>query len=68
MRLSKIFFALAALEIVASHTVFTTLSINEINQNPGACVRMPMTPSNATAPMNDPGSDDMACGMSFNNL
>ncbi|TVY46521.1 putative endo-beta-1,4-glucanase D [Lachnellula occidentalis] len=62
MRILTLSYALAALQMSTAHTVFTTLFINEVNQSPGTCVRMPMTPNNATFPINDLKSDDMACG------
>ncbi|RDL39856.1 uncharacterized protein BP5553_04196 [Venustampulla echinocandica] len=62
MRISTLTVALAALQTVAAHTVFTTLFVDGVDQGDGTCVRMPMTPSNATDPVNDLASSDMACG------
>ncbi|TVY19256.1 putative endo-beta-1,4-glucanase D [Lachnellula arida] len=62
MRILALFYALAALQMGTAHTVFTTLFINDANQSPGTCGRMPMTPNKATFPINDLKSDDMACG------
>ncbi|KUJ16364.1 uncharacterized protein LY89DRAFT_734466 [Mollisia scopiformis] len=54
---------LAALQTVSAHTLFTTLFINDVNQGDGTCVRMPITPSNATFPIiGSPTSIEMACG------
>ena len=62
MKLYLLAVVLAALQAVAGHTVFTTFFVNDVNQGDGTCVRMPMTPNNATNPVNDLASDDMACG------
>jgi hypothetical protein len=64
MKLFVFAVALAILQAVAAHTVFTTLFVNNVDQGDGTCVRMPMTPSNATFPVNDLESSAMACGMS----
>jgi hypothetical protein len=63
MKLSVFAVALAILQAVAAHTVFTTLFVNDVDQGDGTCVRMPMTPSNTTFPVNDLESSAMACGM-----
>ena len=63
MKISTLIAALTAISTVASHTVFITLFVNDVGQGDGTCVRMPMTPSNATFPINDLSSNDMACGM-----
>ncbi|PVH83536.1 lytic polysaccharide monooxygenase, partial [Cadophora sp. DSE1049] len=55
-------FLLVALNNVASHTIFTNLFIDGIDQGDATCVRMPMTPHNATFPITDLESRDMACG------
>ncbi|RDW69504.1 hypothetical protein BP6252_08524 [Coleophoma cylindrospora] len=62
MKLLSLILALAAVQIVAGHTVFTTLFVNDVDQGDGTCVRMPRTPDNATFPINDLSSDAMACG------
>jgi hypothetical protein len=49
-------------QIVAAHTVFTTLYVNDVSQGDGTCVRMPTSPDTATFPINDLQSDAMACG------
>lgn len=56
---------LAAIQAVSAHTLFTTLFVNDVDQGDGTCVRMPMTPNNATFPVNDLSSTDMACGKFF---
>ncbi|SRR6266536_151439 len=53
---------LAAFNTVAGHSVFTTLFVNDVDQGDGTCVRMSMTPSNATFPINDLAGNEMACG------
>lgn len=63
MKLPTISLALPALQLVAAHTVFTTLFVNGVDQGDGKCVRMNMTPNNCTFPVNDLASNDMACGM-----
>ena len=65
MKLCILSAALAASPLISCHTVFTTLFINDIDQGDGTCTRMPMTPSNATYPVNDLSSNDMACGEYF---
>ncbi|KAG9238511.1 glycoside hydrolase family 61 protein [Amylocarpus encephaloides] len=67
MQISKITSALVALQTVAAHTVFTTLLINDVNQGDGTCVRMPLNPPTATAPVNDLASNDMVCGFDGTN-
>lgn len=62
MKLPPLLLALAALQKVAGHSVFTTLFVNDVDQGDGTCVRMPTTPDNATSPINDLSSDAMACG------
>jgi hypothetical protein len=62
MKLSTVSAGLAAISTVVGHTVFTTLFVDDVDQGDGTCVRMPMTPSNATFPVNDLSSNDMACG------
>lgn len=57
-------YVLAALQAVSAHTLFTTLFINDVNQGDGTCVRMPMSPGNATDPVIGIGDIEMACGMS----
>jgi hypothetical protein len=53
---------LAILQQAFAHTVFTTLFVNDVNQGDGTCIRMPKTPSNATYPVLNAQSWDMACG------
>ncbi|THV49177.1 hypothetical protein BGAL_0208g00290 [Botrytis galanthina] len=65
MNLSLFTLALVACyssQLVAAHTVFTTLFVNDVSQGDGTCVRMPSDPSTATFPINDLDSDSMACG------
>ncbi|APA12997.1 hypothetical protein SS1G_08493 [Sclerotinia sclerotiorum 1980 UF-70] len=65
MHLSLFKLALVAFstsQLVAAHTVFTTLFVNDVSQGDGTCVRMPSDPSTATFPINDLDSDSMACG------
>jgi hypothetical protein len=59
MLFSKVTLSLSVLQIVAAHTVFTTLFVN---LGDGTCIRMPKTPNNCTDPINDLASNDMACG------
>ncbi|KAK0112750.1 hypothetical protein ONS95_014485 [Cadophora gregata] len=53
---------LGTVNTVAGHTLFTNLFIDGIDEGDGTCVRMPMTPHNATFPIDDLESTDMACG------
>jgi len=62
MQAIKLFLGLLALQIVAAHTVFTTLFVDGVDQGDGVAVRMPTTPNNCTSPVNDLASNDMACG------
>ncbi|KAI9741526.1 MAG: hypothetical protein M1818_004332 [Claussenomyces sp. TS43310] len=62
MRFSKTIIFLALLQTVVSHTVFTTLFVDDVDQGDGTCVRMNMTPQNCTFPVNDLASNDMSCG------
>ena len=62
MKLLTLALALLVLQLVAAHSVFTTLFIDDIDQGDGTCVRMNMTPDNCTSPVNDLASNDMACG------
>ncbi|KAM3065777.1 hypothetical protein ACMFMG_009998 [Clarireedia jacksonii] len=59
---SLVLVAMLRPQIVAAHTVFTTLYVNDVSQGDGTCVRMPSDPSTATDPINDLQSDAMACG------
>lgn len=63
MKLFILALALSILQIVAAHTVFTTLFVNDVDQGDGTCVRMNMAPDNCTSPVNDLASNDMACGV-----
>lgn len=65
MLLPKVTLALSVLQTVATHSVFTTLFVNDVNQGDGTCVRMGMTPHNCTFPISDLVSNNMACGMSI---
>lgn len=46
----------------SAHTVMTTLFVDNVDQGDGVCIRMPMTPQNATFPILNLASSDMACG------
>lgn len=62
MHLLCIAATLATFSSAAAHTLFTTLFVNDVDQGDGTCVRMPMTSHNATFPVNNLASNDMACG------
>jgi hypothetical protein len=62
MNLKMLAVALTAFNVVAGHTVFTTLFVDNVDQGDGTCVRMSMTPNNATNPINDLAGSEMACG------
>jgi hypothetical protein len=62
MKVRSLAGALAAIQAAAAQTLFTTLFVNDADQGDGTCVRMPCYKQNATAPVTDIVSDDMACG------
>ena len=62
MKLLTLTVALPVLQLVAAHSVFTTLLVNDVTQGDGTCIRMNMTPDNCTSPVNNLASNDMACG------
>jgi dihydroorotase len=62
MLISIILLAIASLQAVLAHTVFTTLFIDDVNQGDATCVRMPTVGATCTAPIIDLTSNDMACG------
>lgn len=64
--LALVAWACYSAQLVAAHTVFTTLFVNDVSQGDGTCVRMPSDPSTATFPINDLDSDSMACGKFLN--
>lgn len=61
MKISTLLLAGVAARVATAHTLFTTLFINDADQGDGTCIRMPMTPNNATDPISDLSSEDMAC-------
>lgn len=63
MRIHSVLLALSAIQAVIAHTLFTNLIIADVDQGPGACIRMPLYTTSATAPVTDLSSPDMACGM-----
>jgi hypothetical protein len=66
MKVSSVIFALSAIQAVIAHTLFTNLIVADVDQGPGACIRMPLYTTNATAPVTDLSSPGMACGMLSN--
>ncbi|KZF19328.1 lytic polysaccharide monooxygenase [Xylona heveae TC161] len=54
--------ALAGLQAVHAHTLFTNFYVDGENQGNGVCVREPNDPSKANFPIEDLSSNDMACG------
>ncbi|PMD36081.1 glycoside hydrolase family 61 protein [Hyaloscypha variabilis F] len=62
MKLKLLLLALSALQAVLADTLFTDLIITDVDQGPGACIRMPQYTTNATAPVTDLTSSDIACG------
>ncbi|GAB1199656.1 glycosyl hydrolase family 61-domain-containing protein [Aspergillus pseudonomiae] len=57
---SALFLLLAPLAL--SHTTFTTLYVDEVNQGDGTCVRMNHDANTATYPIEPLSSKDIACG------
>ncbi|KAK2754786.1 hypothetical protein FQN54_006679 [Arachnomyces sp. PD_36] len=55
--------ALALLGTAQAHTSFTTLFVDGVNQGDGVCVRMHNNPQEATFPIPDVTSKDVACGI-----
>lgn len=60
---SALFLLLAPLAL--SHTTFTTLYVDEVNQGDGTCVRMNRDANTVTYPIEPLTSKDIACGMNF---
>ncbi|KAI1386510.1 glycoside hydrolase family 61 protein [Hypoxylon trugodes] len=60
---SLVVLATSFLMMVDSHTIFTTLFVNDVSQGDGTCVRMNMNPQHCTFPIENLASDDMACGV-----
>jgi hypothetical protein len=56
--------ALGAIQSATAHTIFTNFYVDGVDQGAATCVRMNMTPDNATSPVEDLASNDMACGKS----
>ncbi|KAI9713611.1 MAG: hypothetical protein M1820_000994 [Bogoriella megaspora] len=54
--------ALVVVQLTTAHTLFTNFYVDGIDQGNATCVRMPMTPSNATNPINNLLGNEMACG------
>ncbi|KAH8198122.1 hypothetical protein TruAng_007699 [Truncatella angustata] len=49
--------------LVATHTTFTTIYIDDVTQGDGTCVRMNMNAQNSSYPIPSLSGDDMACGL-----
>ena len=56
--------AATAISAVRAHTTFTDFFVDGIPQGDGTCVRMNQNIQQATFPISDVTSDDMACGKS----
>jgi hypothetical protein len=63
MKLLQLSILLTGLQLAAAHTLFTTLFVDDVDQGDGTCIRMPMTASDPTLPVEDLSSDDIACGI-----
>ena len=63
MTMQLLVLALSAIQAVMAGTLFTDLIVTDVDQGPGACIRMPQYTTNTTAPVTDLTSSDMACGM-----
>ncbi|KAH7030897.1 glycosyl hydrolase family 61-domain-containing protein [Microdochium trichocladiopsis] len=55
--------AVATAQQARSHSIFTTLFVDEVSQGDGTCVRMNPSPEHCTDPIPDLASKDMACGI-----
>jgi hypothetical protein len=64
MRFTLSFFTVVGL--TAAHTTFTNFFINGQPQGDGVCVRMSLTPQNATSPLPNITAPEMACGVDGN--
>ncbi|ORY65043.1 glycosyl hydrolase family 61-domain-containing protein [Pseudomassariella vexata] len=60
----SVFMALAGplAAMVDAHSIFSTLFVDDVSQGDATCVRMNPDSDQATAPVIDLASDDMACG------
>lgn len=63
MKMRSLAIALSALQAVIAHTLFSDLIVTNVDQGAGACIRMPQYTTNATSPVTDLNSPDLACGM-----
>lgn len=64
MLLNTLLFGLGVAHVAVAHTVMTTLYVDGVSQGDGTCVRMNNNIANeATYPVNDTTSNDMACGI-----
>ncbi len=63
MKIRSFATTLLAIQAVEAQTLFTDLIVTDVDQGPGACIRMPLYIVGATLPVTDLSSDDMACGM-----
>lgn len=64
MNMRSLAIVLSALQAVMAQTLFSDLIVTDVDQGAGACIRMPQYTTNATAPVTDLTSPDLACGMS----
>jgi hypothetical protein len=63
MKLKLLLLALSALQAVLADTLFTDLIITDVDKGPEAYIRMPQYTMNATGPVTNLTSSDIACGM-----
>ena len=61
MKFRSLTLALCAIRVVAAQTMFTNLIVMDVDQGAGTCLHMPLYATNATAPITDLTSPDMAC-------
>ncbi|OCL03194.1 lytic polysaccharide monooxygenase [Glonium stellatum] len=61
-KIQSVLLALAAARSVFAHTTFTTFYVDGVDQGPGVAMRMNKTPANASFPVQNLASSDMACG------
>ena len=63
MKILSLATTLLAIQAIQAQTLFTDLIVTDVDQGPGACIRMPLYIAGATSPVTDLSSDDMAYGM-----
>ncbi|KAF2838915.1 lytic polysaccharide monooxygenase [Patellaria atrata CBS 101060] len=63
LKKSTALWALATVPIIHAHTLFTNFFVDGVGQGNGTCIRMNDNPSQASFPIPNIESNDMACGI-----